>query len=94
MGRKLTIPPLYIDDHRATLFRNMLAFEKCHRLCHPDVTTYLFFFDGLINSAKDVGLLHYKGVLHHSLGNNREVAKLINNLCKEVVPDRMSLICI
>ena len=87
MGRKLTIPPLYIDDHRATLFRNMLAFEKCHRLCHPDVTTYLFFFDGLINSAKDVGLLHYKGVLHHSLGNNREVAKLINNLCKEVVPD-------
>ncbi|XP_075635951.1 UPF0481 protein At3g47200-like [Castanea sativa] len=87
MGKKLTIPPVYIDDHRGTLFRNMLAFEKCHRFCHPDVTSYLFFFDGLINSAKDVGLLHYKGILYHSLGSNREVAKLVNNLCKEVVPD-------
>ncbi|KAM3741396.1 hypothetical protein ACB098_08G173900 [Castanea mollissima] len=87
MGKKLTIPPVYIDDHRGTLFRNMLAFEKCHRFCHPDVTSYLFFFDGLINSAKDVALLHYKGVLYHSLGSNREVAKLVNNLCKEVVPD-------
>lgn len=87
MGKKLTIPPLYIDDRRGTLFRNMLAFEKCHQFCHPDVTSYLFFFDGLINSAKDVGLLHYKGILYHSLGSNREVAKLVNNLCKEVVPD-------
>ncbi|KAL0013599.1 hypothetical protein SO802_000668 [Lithocarpus litseifolius] len=87
MGKKLTIPPLYIDDHRGTVFRNMLAFEKCHRFCHPDVTSYLFFFDGLINSAKDVGLLHYKGILYHSLGSSREVAKLVNNVCKEVVPD-------
>ena len=87
MGKKLTIPPLYIDDHRATLLRNMLAFEKCHRFCHPDVTSYLFFFDGLINSAKDVGILHYKGILYHTLGSNREVARLVNNLCKEVVPD-------
>ncbi|KAK4551210.1 hypothetical protein RGQ29_032463 [Quercus rubra] len=40
-----------------------------------------------LNRAKDVGLLHYKGILYHSLGSNREVAKLVNNLCKEVVPD-------
>lgn len=84
----LTIPAIHINDHRATLFRNMLAFEKCHRYCqHQDVTTYLFFLDGLINSAKDVGLLHYHGILFHSLGSNRRVAKLVNNLCKEVVSD-------
>ena len=47
----------------------------------------MFFFDGLINSAKDVGILHYKGILYHTLGSNRDVAKLVNNLCKEVVPD-------
>ncbi|KAJ7969326.1 UPF0481 protein [Quillaja saponaria] len=86
--RELTIPPLYINDHKGTLFRNMLAYEKCHKQCNPDVTTYLFFFDGLINSAKDVALLHYKGVLHHSLGSNRKVAKFINNLCKELVRDK------
>lgn len=86
-GKVLTIPPIHIDDHRGTLFRNMAAFEKCQRNCHQDVTTYLFFLDSLINSAKDVGLLHYHGVLHHSLGSNRQVAKLVNNLCKEVGPD-------
>ncbi|CAL9010675.1 unnamed protein product [Prunus brigantina] len=86
--RVLTIPAIHINDHRATLFRNMLAFEKCHRYCqHQDVTTYLFFLDGLINSAKDVGLLHYHGILFHSLGSNRRVAKLVNNLCKEVGSD-------
>ncbi|XP_059437588.1 UPF0481 protein At3g47200-like [Corylus avellana] len=80
----LKIPPLYIDDYKGTLFRNMMAFEKCHRHCHPDVTTYMFFFDGLINSAKDVGLLHYKEVLQHSLGSNREVAKLVSTICREI----------
>jgi hypothetical protein len=80
----LKIPPLYIDDYKGTLFRNMMAFEKCHRDCHPDVTTYMFFFDGLINSAKDVWLLHYNEVLQHSLGSNREAAKLVSTICREI----------
>ncbi|KAB1222079.1 hypothetical protein CJ030_MR2G028802 [Morella rubra] len=83
----LKIPPLYLDDRKCTLFRNMVAFEKCHRSCHPDVTTYLFFFDALINSAKDVGLLHYNEVLHHSLGSNKEVARLVSKVCKEIDRD-------
>ncbi|KAK6938587.1 Protein of unknown function DUF247, plant [Dillenia turbinata] len=80
----LKIPPLYIDDYRGTLFRNMIAFEQCNAASKTDVTTYLFFLDGLINSAKDVGLLHYAGVIQHTLGTNKEVANLINKLCKEV----------
>ncbi|XP_059437591.1 UPF0481 protein At3g47200-like [Corylus avellana] len=80
----LKIPPLYIDDYKGTLFRNMMAFEKCHCHCYPDVTTYMFFFDGLINSAKDVGLLHYNEVLHHSLGSYKEVAKHVSTMCKEI----------
>ncbi|XP_004305747.1 PREDICTED: UPF0481 protein At3g47200-like [Fragaria vesca subsp. vesca] len=86
-GKVLIIPRIHIADHRGTLFRNMFAFEKCDPNCHQDVTSYLFFLDSLINSAEDVGILHYYGVLHHSLGSNREVAKLVNNLCKEVSPD-------
>ncbi|KAG2688031.1 hypothetical protein I3760_09G075000 [Carya illinoinensis] len=83
----LKIPPIYIDDYKGTVIRNMVAFEKCHHSCHPDVTAYLFFFDGLINSAKDVGLLYCDEVLHHSLGSNKEVAKLVNNICKEIDMD-------
>lgn len=86
--RELTIPPLYINDHRGTAFRNIVAFEKCHKECNPYVTTYLFFFNGLINSSNDVSLLHYKGVLHHSLGNDNTVSELIHNITKEIVRDK------
>ncbi|KAL5158273.1 UPF0481 protein [Glycine soja] len=86
--RELTIPPLYINDHRGTVFRNIVAFENCHKDCNPDVTTYLFFFNGLINSSDDVSLLHYKGVLNHSLGNDNTVSELINNITKEIVRDK------
>ncbi|KAL6137434.1 hypothetical protein ACLB2K_062726 [Fragaria x ananassa] len=75
----------------------MVAFDKCDptatKMLHPifskkkKLHPICFFLDSLINSAKDVGLLHYYGVLHHSLGSNREVAKLVNNLYKEVSPD-------
>ncbi|QCE13164.1 UPF0481 protein At3g47200-like [Vigna unguiculata] len=88
LTRQLTVPPLYINDHRGTVFRNIVAFENCHKDCNPDVTTYLFFFNGLINSARDVCLLHYKGVLHHSLGNDKTVSELINNITKEIVLDK------
>ncbi|KAL1321056.1 hypothetical protein HN51_065786 [Arachis hypogaea] len=88
LTRELTIPPLYMNDHRGTVLRNIAAFEKCHKGIKPDVTTYLFFFNGLINSAEDVALLHYKGVLHHSLGCDKEVAQLINNISKEMVLDK------
>ncbi|CAJ1975909.1 unnamed protein product [Sphenostylis stenocarpa] len=88
LTRELTIPPLYINDHKGTVFRNIVAFENCHKDCKPDVTTYLFFFNGLINSAVDVSLLHYKGVLHHSLGNDNTVSELINNITKEIIRDK------
>lgn len=83
----LKIPPLYIDDYTGTLFRNMMALEQCHPTCNPDVTTYLYFLNGLINSAEDVGLLHYEGIIQHSLGCNAQVAALVNGLCKEVARD-------
>ncbi|MED6116545.1 hypothetical protein PIB30_101255 [Stylosanthes scabra] len=85
--KELKIPTLRILDHRATALRNMVAFEKCHNRCHADVTAYVFFFNRLINSSKDVDLLHQKGVVHHSLGCDEELAELINNIAKEIVPD-------
>ncbi|KAJ0793032.1 hypothetical protein HanOQP8_Chr01g0025101 [Helianthus annuus] len=80
----LKIAPVNMDDYRFTLFRNMVAFEQCHYGCKPHVTAYVFFLDRLINSGEDIGLLHYSGVLQHTLGGNKSAAKLVNNLCKEV----------
>ncbi|KAK2395310.1 putative transmembrane protein [Trifolium repens] len=87
MVKELRMPPVYIGDHKGTVFRNMVAFEKCHKRCNPDMTTYMFFLNRLINSAEDVSVLHYKGIIHHSLGNDEHVAELINNIAKEIVPD-------
>ncbi|KAB2092007.1 hypothetical protein ES319_A03G234100v1 [Gossypium barbadense] len=86
--------------HFLDLFRkrypvsNMVAYEQCHPKCKPYVTSYIYFFDGLIKSAEDVGLLHHIGVLRHCLGSNKEVAKLVNGLCKEIARDgRESYLC-
>ncbi|MBA0683180.1 hypothetical protein Goari_024851, partial [Gossypium aridum] len=93
-GRYLKIPPLYINDHKGILFRTWWPMKNgipnaklmSHHIC--------FFFDGLIKSAEDVGLLHHKGVLRHCLGSNKEVAKLVNGLCKEIANDgRESYLC-
>ncbi|PWA75796.1 hypothetical protein CTI12_AA238560 [Artemisia annua] len=80
----LKIAPVSMDDHKFTLFRNMVAFEQCHFSCKPHVTAYIFFLDRLINSAEDIELLHYAGVVQHTLGGNKHAARLVNNLCKEV----------
>ncbi|XP_076906666.1 UPF0481 protein At3g47200-like [Bidens hawaiensis] len=80
----LKIAPVSMDDYRFTLFRNMVAFEQCHFACRPHVTAYVFFLDRLINSAEDIKLLHYSGVMQHTLGGNKHAARLVNKLCKEV----------
>ncbi|XP_076889652.1 UPF0481 protein At3g47200-like [Bidens hawaiensis] len=82
--RVLKIAPVSMDDYRFTLFRNMVAFEQCHFACRPHVTAYVFFLDRLINSAEDIELLHYSGVMQHTLGGNKHAARLVNKLCKEV----------
>ena len=84
-GKWLVIPPIYLEDARGTAFRNMVAYEQCHGGCKPQVTAYVFFLDGLINCEEDVALLARKGIVHHSLGSNREAAELVNGLTKEVV---------
>ncbi|CAN1150988.1 UPF0481 protein At3g47200 [Linum perenne] len=84
-GRRLVIPPIYLEDGRGTAFRNMVAYEQCHGGCRPQVTAYVFFLNGLINCEEDVALLARKGIVHHSLGSNREAAELVNGLTKEVV---------
>ncbi|XP_076906672.1 UPF0481 protein At3g47200-like [Bidens hawaiensis] len=80
----LKIAPVSMDDYRFTLFRNMMAFEQCYTACEPHVTTYVFFLDRLINSAEDIELLHYSGVMQYTLGGNKHAARLVNKLCKEV----------
>ncbi|XP_010259276.1 PREDICTED: UPF0481 protein At3g47200-like [Nelumbo nucifera] len=83
----LYIPPLVIHDSTKSIFLNLMAFEQCYPHCSNHVTSYVNFMDGLVNSPQDVGYLRYRGIIDHGLGNEEEVADLLNRLCREVAFD-------
>ncbi|CAA7407616.1 unnamed protein product [Spirodela intermedia] len=84
----LQIPRLLVHDCTRSLFLNLIAFEQCHlQEARGHITAYVVFMDNLINSGEDVGFLHQRGVLEHSLGSDEEVAGLVNRLCRGVTVD-------
>lgn len=84
----LQIPRLRVHDGTRSLFLNLIAFEQCHlKQATGHITSYVVFMDNLVNSGEDVGFLHQRGVLEHSLGSDEEVAGLINRLCRGVAVD-------
>ncbi|BAT96799.1 hypothetical protein LR48_Vigan11g169000 [Vigna angularis] len=83
---RFRIPQLKVDHNTECLFRNLIAFEQCH---YPDETNYICNYvsliDSLIHTQLDVELLVEKEVIVHELGSHKEVASLVNGLCKHVV---------
>lgn len=80
----LKIPQLVLCDLTEYYFRNIIAFEQfCYR--HDRyLTDYMEFMDRLVDTSGDAKLLIDKGIILHQLGNEEEVANLINALGKEV----------
>ncbi|XP_031104005.1 uncharacterized protein LOC116007472 [Ipomoea triloba] len=81
----LEIPSSALYDPTETFFRNLIAYEQ-HS---PDVnpmyfTDYAKFMDDLINTEKDVNLLRLKNVFVNGLGDDKEVTRLFNDLCKGI----------
>lgn len=86
-GGVLQLPRITVDDTSEYLYLNLMAFERFHEAAGNDVTSYVFFMDRLIDSAKDVALLHWGGVLENSLGSDQDVADLFNSLSTDVCLD-------
>ncbi|KAI3941597.1 hypothetical protein MKW92_037931 [Papaver armeniacum] len=83
----LRLPEIVVDDTTESTFLNLMAYERFHVGEGSEVTAYIFFMDRIIDSAKDVSLLHSKGIIKNALGSDKEVAKLFNELSKDVAPD-------
>ncbi|KAI3913495.1 hypothetical protein MKW98_003974 [Papaver atlanticum] len=83
----LDIPPLQIDDTTVPLFLNFMAYEQCDRDAEPYFTNHFMFLDRLVNTAKDIEILHTNGVINHALGSDKDVANLINKLSREIIYD-------
>ncbi|KAJ8623378.1 hypothetical protein MRB53_031907 [Persea americana] len=81
----LQIPRLVIDDSTRTILLNLMAFEQCcYWQCSNVATTFVSFMDDLINEPRDVMHLHRKGIIVHSLGSERAVAEMFNQVCREI----------
>ncbi|KAK4270554.1 hypothetical protein QN277_023577 [Acacia crassicarpa] len=85
---RLQVPELKVDDTTECVLRNLIAFEQCHYPNQPYICSYVSFIDSLIHTKDDVELLVEKEVIRHELGSHKEVATLVNGLCKYVVSDK------
>lgn len=81
----LKLPRITVDDTSRSLLLNLMAFERLHvgagtNEVTSEVTSYVFFMDRLIDSAKDVSLLHWNKIIENVLGSDEDVAGLFNSL--------------
>ncbi|KAI3932330.1 hypothetical protein MKW98_025050 [Papaver atlanticum] len=86
-GRTLRLPVVVIDDTTESVLLNMMAFERFHIGAGNEITSYVCFMDNIIDSSDDVKILRSSGVLQNAIGSDKAVAKLFNELTKDVTPD-------
>ncbi|XP_059668886.1 UPF0481 protein At3g47200-like [Cornus florida] len=67
-----------------TFLSNLIAFEQFSPVRKRHFTSHAFLINKLINTTKEVDLLIEAGVIHNYLGSSEEVARLYNNVCKNV----------
>ncbi|XVE86410.1 hypothetical protein DITRI_Ditri18aG0032300 [Diplodiscus trichospermus] len=86
-GGVLRLPVTIVDDATESMYLNLIAFERFHVGAGNEVTSFIFFMDNIIDSDKDVALLHSRGIIQNALGSDKAVAKLFNSLSKDITLD-------
>ncbi|KAI3968019.1 hypothetical protein MKX01_009245 [Papaver californicum] len=86
-GHILKLPVMVIDDITESTLLNLMAFERFHVGAGNEITSYVCFMDNIIDSSDDVKILRSAGVLHNAIGSDKAVAKLFNEMTKDVTPD-------
>ncbi|CAA6668125.1 unnamed protein product [Spirodela intermedia] len=86
-GGVLILPEVVVDDLMEPMFRNLMAMERLHVGAGNEVTSYVFFMDRIIDSARDVELLQNCRIIQNAIGSDKAVAQLFNSLSKDVSLD-------
>ncbi|XP_061348813.1 UPF0481 protein At3g47200-like [Gastrolobium bilobum] len=82
---RFLFPILKVDHRTERVLRNLIALEQCHYPEEPYICNYVSLIDSLIHTKDDAELLVEKEAIVHELGSDKELANLVNNLCKHVV---------
>ncbi|XP_008781329.2 UPF0481 protein At3g47200-like [Phoenix dactylifera] len=80
----LQIPLLSVGNSLNPLLRNLIAFEQCCPDACSYFTSYAVLMDDLINTPRDVAILHSRGIVENKLGSDEDVALLFNRLMTHV----------
>ncbi|KAG9441334.1 hypothetical protein H6P81_017188 [Aristolochia fimbriata] len=81
----MEIPHLVVDHYTNTFLRNLIAFEQSYPCSGKCFTMYAAFMDFVVNTDKDVEILHQHGILDHGLGSEQDIALLFNEICKGLI---------
>nr|XP_027116705.1 putative UPF0481 protein At3g02645 isoform X2 [Coffea arabica] len=81
------IPPLVVEDHTESVFRNLIAYEEY--MSNPSetwkcVTDYIIFIDCLIDSPSDVETLRRHDTIENRLGSDEALSTMFNKLSNHV----------
>ncbi|XP_054785253.1 UPF0481 protein At3g47200-like isoform X2 [Prosopis cineraria] len=82
---RLLIPELRVDYSTESVLRNLMVFEQYSYPKHHYVSSYVALIGYLIHSKEDVDVMVEDKVISHDLGSDKELAQLINILCKNTV---------
>ncbi|CAJ1948132.1 unnamed protein product [Sphenostylis stenocarpa] len=82
---RFQIPQLKVLQTTECVLRNLIALEQCHYSDQPFICNYVYLIDSLIHTEDDVELLVDKEIIVHELGCHKELATMINDICKHVV---------
>ncbi|MED6207584.1 hypothetical protein PIB30_036989 [Stylosanthes scabra] len=85
---RIQFPELRVDHRTECVLRNLIAFEQCHYPEEPYICNYVSLVDSLIHTKDDAELLVEKEAIVHELGSDKEVATLVNSLCRHVVTNK------
>ncbi|XP_059668340.1 UPF0481 protein At3g47200-like [Cornus florida] len=88
LSGRLRLPPITVDDTTRPKLMNLIAYEMyCPRASGDKwVTSYVCFLDSFIDHADDVRKLRSAKILRNRLGSDEQVAKLFNEIGKDLVP--------
>ncbi|KAH0450091.1 hypothetical protein IEQ34_020783 [Dendrobium chrysotoxum] len=83
-GGILSLPQLKVDGTTESILLNVMAFERVHATIGNEVTSYVFFMDGLINKADDVAMLRNEQIIKGVEGSDENISNMFNNITKGV----------
>ncbi|ONK69018.1 uncharacterized protein A4U43_C05F18430 [Asparagus officinalis] len=77
----LCLPAVDVDKAFEVVMQNLIAYEQAHGE-GQEVTSYVFFMDGIVNNDKDIALLREKGIIRSGVSSDKRIADLFNGLTK------------